>query len=208
MTELFKYYSLVSGFPTLLVIIEFFYFLRRDQRLLRWGTVALEIMILVVPLVLLRIFEAECGVRAGTALFSPAYGYFVYALIILCQLAYFYCSYRKRMQSPFPEVLINCLLLTGVIINILIAIRLASWPGIIAICLPAAMLFILMLVNNHRLMIYTLEDVDTDITEPAPRGWPSSTCLFLLQMRPVGKFLLLGTLCIPMLILLTRIMLL
>lgn len=55
---------------TLLVIIDFFYFIGRDQRLLRWGTAALEIMILVVPLVLLRVLEVECRLRLGQALFD------------------------------------------------------------------------------------------------------------------------------------------
>jgi hypothetical protein len=208
MNGLLAFYPIISGFPTLLVIIDFFYFIDRDQRLLRWGTAALEIMILVVPLVLLRVLEVECRLRLGQALFDPAYGGFFYSLIVLCQLAYFYCSFRKRMSPPLVEVIINCLLLTGIALNIVIAARTGSVAGIFFICLPATMLLIMMLVNNHRMLIYTLEDVDAGSMEPALRGRLSSACLYLLQMRPVGKFLLLMTLCLPVLLLLIKILIL
>jgi hypothetical protein len=208
MNYVFNLYPIISGFPTLLVIIEFFYFINHDKRLLRSGKIVLELMTLVVPLILLRVFEITLGLKVGAAFFDPAYGYFIYILIILCQLAYFYCSYRSRIGSPLLEVLINCLLLIGIILNLMIAIQLASLPGILAICMPAAMLFILMLVHNHRLLVYTLEDVDADLLEPAKQGRFSRTCCYLLQMTPVGKTLMLLTLCIPILVLLTKLMLL
>lgn len=93
--------------------------------LLRWGTAALEIMILVVPLVLLRMLEVECRLRLGQALFDPAYGGFFYSLIVLC-------------------LSLTC----------------------------------------------------------------TSACLYLLQMRPLGKFLLLMTLCLPVLLLLIKLLVL
>jgi hypothetical protein len=204
-----NYYSLIAGFPTLLVIIEFFYFINRDKRLLRSGAAALDIMILVVPLVLWRMFEMEGRLAPGEALFDPKYGNFIYTLILLCQLAYFYCSFRKKPSSPLPEVLINCLLITGIILNMIIAVRMAAIQaiaGILFICMPAAMLFMLMLVHNHRLMIYTLEDVNADYPEPARKGRLSSIFLYLLQMQPVGKVLLLITLCLPVIALLIKIL--
>lgn len=208
MNGLLVYYSFISGFPTLLVVIDFFYFIGRDQRLLRWGTAALEIMVLVVPLGFLSVFEFECRLRLGQVLFNPAYGVFIYALIVLCQLAYFYCSSRKRMPTPPVEVIVNCLLLIGIALNIMIAVRVDSLPGILFISLPATMLFVLMLVNNHRMLIYTLEDVDAGSMEPVPRDRLSSICQYLLQMRPPGKFFLLMTLCLPVLLLLIKIMIL
>jgi hypothetical protein len=64
----------------------------------------------------------------------------------------------------------------------------------------------LMLVHNHRLMIYTLEDVNADYPEPARKGRLSSIFLYLLQMQPVGKVLLLITLCLPVIALLIKIL--
>lgn len=186
MNDILRFYPAISGFPTLLVILEFFYFIKQDRRLLRWGAVALEVMILVVPFVLLRVYEVILGMKLGEALFNPAYGWCIYTLIVLCQLAYFYCSIRKKMATPLWEVVINCLLVLGILLNILIAVELAAWPGILTICLPAILLFILMLVNNHRLLIYTLEDtpelVDVNVPEPAPaRGRLFKTCMRMLQ---------------------------
>ena len=160
MNEIVKFYSFISGFPTLLVIFEFFYFMKQDRRLLRWGAVALEIMILVVPFILLRSYEVIMGMKIGEALFNPAYGWFMYVLIVLCQLAYFYCSLRKKMASLLWEVPVNCFLILGIALNIIIAIQMASLVGTLVICLPASLLFIQMLVNNYRLLIYTLEDTD------------------------------------------------
>jgi hypothetical protein len=152
MNDVLRFYPVISGFPTLLVIFEFFYFIRWDRRLLRWGSVALEVMILVVPFVLLRAYEVVLEMKLGEAIFNPAYGWCIYILIVLCQLAYFYCSFRKKLAPPLWEVVINGLLVLGIVLNIMIAIQLAALPGICTICLPATLLFILMLVNNHRLL--------------------------------------------------------
>jgi len=198
MKDVINYYWIISGFPTLLVIIEFFYFINNDKRLLRWGTVALEIMILVIPLALLRKYETASDVSIGTALFPPAYGQFIFMLIILCLLVYFYCSCRKRMGAPLLEVLVNCFLLIGIALNIVIAIQLASLSGIFFICLPAALLFVLMLVHNHRLL-------KSNTDQPA-EGRQITTCLYLLQMRPVAKVLLLVILCLPVIVWLIKML--
>jgi hypothetical protein len=208
MTNILSFYPFISGFPALLVIIEFFYFIKNDKRLLRWGKLALELMILVVPFILLQVYEHMLGLKIGEGLFTPPYGYLIYALIILCQVTYFYCSYRKCIASLIMEVVINCLLLIGIAVNIMIGVRLASVPGILAICLPAVMLLILMLVHNHRLLIYTLEDADTTFLEPAPRGWLSGNCAYLLKMPFVERLLMLLILCIPVFMLLIQVMVL
>src|SRR4051812_14757484 len=149
MNDVVRFYPIISGFPTLLVIFEFFYFIKQDRRLLRWGAVTLEIMILVVPFILLRSYEVIMGMKIGEALFNPAYGWFMYTMIVLCQVVYFYCSLRKKM-APLPwEVPVNCFLILGIALNIIVAIQLASVPGILVICLPASLLFIQMLVNNY-----------------------------------------------------------
>ena len=201
-------YSIIAAFPALLVVIELFYFINHDKRLLRSGKAVLELMIMVVPFSLLVCYEAALGLKVGGAIFNPSYGYFIYGLIVLCQLAYFYSSCRDSPNSPVSEVLINCLLLIGIVLNVLIAIQLASLPGILAICMPATLLFVLMLVHNHRMMIYALEDVDAGLLEPVGRGRLSRACRFLLQMRPTTKLLTLMTLCIPILVLLTKVLLL
>lgn len=208
MNYIIGYYSIISGFPVLLVIIEFFYFIRRDKRLLRWGTLLLDIMIFVVPLALLMDLETCYSSMTDRFIIPHAKRIPVYGLIMLCLSAYFYSSSRKKIAHPVMEVVINCLLLIGVAENMLIAIRLGNAAGILSICMPAAMLLILMLVNNHRLLIFTLENLDSHVPEPAPRGRLFFTCLYLLRMRPVAKLLMLLTLCIPVLVVLTKVMLL
>lgn len=58
---------------------------------------------------------------------------------------------------------------------------------------------------NHRLLLYTLEDLD--VLEPAPRGWPSRVCSRLLRMRPAERIAILIILSLPVFAPLTKMFL-
>ena len=199
-------YSATVSFPALLVVIEFFYFFQTGQRLWRWGAALVEIIVLVIPVTLLMKVDSGDSLGNDTIIF-PAVRVYVYLLILLCQVAYFYSAWRQRLAAPLKELFINCSLLLGVVINILLVIRMQDLPALLAINLPATLLLILALVRNHRLLLYTLENMDADFPEPAPRGRFSKACWYLLQMKPVVKICLFTALPLPAVVWLTKIML-
>lgn len=187
-------YAMVMAFPAVLAYVDVIYCLCTGKRIFRWGALLLEVVVLVLPPLLLSFADAGDS-RGNYTIIYPLYRPVVYTLILLCLAAYFYAMWRKKLAAPLLEVLIHCTLLLGVVLNILIALRMRSPDTLFLINLPAALLLILALVRNHRLLLYTLEDVD--VLEPAPRGWPSRVCSQLLRMRPVERIAVLIALSLP-----------
>jgi hypothetical protein len=187
-------YGVMMVFPVLLTYIDVFYYFSTGRRIFRWGAPLLEMFILVVPPVLLYFSDVGDGSGNDTIIF-PLYRPITYSLILLCVIAYFYAMWRKKIAAPLLEVFIHCLLLLGVAMNILIVLRMRRPETLFLINLPAALLLILALVRNRRLLLYTLEDAD--ILEPARRGWASRVCLGLLRMAPVESTVILIILTLP-----------
>ena len=200
-------YATVVSFPALMACMEFFYSLSTGKRLWRWGAPLLEIVVLVLPPFLLYMVDAP-DYQTRSSIIYPNARLIVYTLILLCLTVYFYATWRKRLASPLWEIFINCSLLLGVMVNILLMIRVQDLLACICINLPAALLLILALVRSHRLLMRTLEDTYVDVLEPAPRGWFSRACWYLLKMRPLAKTLVLITLSLPACALLMKVMLL
>ena len=70
-------------------------------------------------------------------------------LVMLCIVAYFYASYRKKLAWPPLEVIVNCLLLLGVLLDVALGIQICNlWEWMFFI-LPVAIIFSGMLVDNH-----------------------------------------------------------
>jgi len=165
-------YAVVMGFPAVMTYMDVIYCLCTGKRMFRWGALLLEVCMLVLPPLLLYFYDA--GDRQGNyTIIYPAYRGAVYTLILLCLGAYFYAMWRKKLAAPLLEIIIHCFLLLGVVMNILIALRMRTFDTLFLINLPAALLLILALVRNHRLLLYTLED--KDVLEPAPWGWTKRT---------------------------------
>ena len=165
-------FAVVMGFPAAMTYMDVFYCLYTGKRMFRWGALLLEVVMLVLPPLLLYFFDA--GDRRGNyTIIFPLYRPVVYTLILLCLVVYFYVMWRKKLAAPLLEIIIHCFLLLGVVLNILIAVRMRTPDTLFLINLPAALLLILALVRNHRLLLYTLEDVH--VLEPAPRGWTKRT---------------------------------
>jgi hypothetical protein len=187
-------YGVTMVFPVLLTYIDVIYYFCTGNRIFRWGALLLEAFILVLPPVLL--FFSDAGDSKGnyTVIF-PLYRPIIYSLILVCVIAYFYAMWGTRPAAPVLEVFIQCSLLLGVLLNILITLRMRRPETLFLINLPAALLLILALVRNHRRLLCTLEDVDT--LEPAPRGWLSRVCLKLLQIPPMESAAILIILFLP-----------
>jgi hypothetical protein len=197
-------FAVVMGFPAVLTYMDVFYCLYTGKRMFRWGALLLEAVMLVLPPLLLYFFDA--GDRRGNyTIIFPLYRPVVYTLILLCLVVYFYAMWRKKPAAPLLEIVIHCFLLLGVVLNILIAIRMRTPYTLFLINLPAALLLILALVRNHRLLLYTLEDVD--VPEPAREGWLARACWRLLRMAPVERAAVLIVISLPVIAPLTKLFL-
>jgi hypothetical protein len=99
---------------------------------------------------------------SGSALFSPGHHLSIYTLIALCMIAYFYSSWKKRIDSPVIEVMTNCLLLTGIVLNIFISIQMREVWFWLAGNVPIIILFIFALMKNHQLALASIGEERLD----------------------------------------------
>ncbi|HVU53741.1 MAG TPA: hypothetical protein VHD83_01745 [Puia sp.] len=58
-----------------------------------------------------------------------------------------------------------------------------------------SLLLILAMVRSHRMLLYTLEDVD--VLEPARWGWLTRACWRLLRLTPVERAAVLVVISLP-----------
>jgi hypothetical protein len=138
----------------------------------------------------------------GTAFLSPSHRLSILVLVILSLAAYFYSARRKNMAPPALEVLVNCILLIGVVLCIMIGLQEEEWWAWVITCLPAGALFVIALIRNHALALATLRAQ----ADEGPRlvRW----CRKILLMPVFAKIPLLLLLCLPVLLVLISILLL
>lgn len=185
----------------LLIVFGFLNFLWKGKPVLEKWFRPSEFIVILVPGILL---SQDIGMKnnccGDTAVFSPEHRVSVFVVVILVAMAYFYCSYRKRITSPIAEIVLNCLLLVGIALNILIGIQLNQWAAGFLIT-PLISLILTVLIGNHRLALNHVE-------EWTGGGRITRFCRALLHLRPLAKFPILLVLCLPLLILLTGILML
>jgi hypothetical protein len=190
--------------PLLILIIELIGFIIKGKRIVH--IVLIRIVEIISLIILPYIYAADnttndcCG---DSTAFSPQHQPTILAIVILCLIAYFYSSYRKRMAAPIVEVFVNCLLLIAVFLNIFIAIQ--TKDVMYASCgnLPIIILGILMLVKNQQLFYnYAKEEIFT------PKNIFEKIAWQILNLKPIQKFPLILILCLPILIILSAILLL
>ncbi len=189
--------------PGALALIAFVLFLF-SRRMWPWLLRTTELLSLLgVPVFFLSTFDFEhknecCG---DSAFFSPAHRLTVYILIALCMVGYFICTYRKRIAPPVVEVLLNCTLILGIVLNVVMMIHSAEpflWPIGHA---PVVMLFLMRLALNHHLFVAHLHDFQA-------HNMVEQLCIGLLRANAFAKFPLLLVLCIPLLAVLAGVMML
>jgi hypothetical protein len=110
----------------------------------------------VIPLVMLApiaVLFSDLGQKndccGESALFYPEHRLSLMVLILVCVTAFFYSVYRKRLAPPLLEVIVNCFLIIGVIVDLVAGLQLRGggywYFGII----PVAGQFLLALTENH-----------------------------------------------------------
>ena len=164
----------------------------------------------VLPLVMLApiaVMFLDLGVKndccGDSAIFSPEHRLSTTVLILICVAAFFYSAYRKRLAPPLMEVIANCFLIIGVVMDLLVGLQLREaecwYFGII----PVAGQFLLVLMENHFMAINSLNDAEA----PAENGF-IKVCRRIVFSPAWQKIPLLILLCLPLLIVLVAVLLL
>lgn len=124
--------ELLFTLPVILVVLivlgvalDFMYYCINGKRLFSplLSRIIETLVVLGMPLFYLGLFDFQqdndcCG---DTAIFSPEHRLTIYAWIALSAAAFFYSAFRKQLAPPLLEVIVNCLLLLGIVLNVFIA---------------------------------------------------------------------------------------
>ncbi len=137
------------------------------------------------------------------SLLAPKHRLSVYALIFLCAAAYFYSALRSKTAPPLMEILVNCLLIAGLGLNIVVSIQDEEHVGWI-ILIPHNLLLIMMLAQNHLLMV---QEMGLQNELPLRSGRVVQFCWYLLRLPVFVKFPVLLILCLPVLLCLSAVLL-
>jgi hypothetical protein len=143
---------------------------------------------------------------SDSAIFSPGHRLSIAVVAGLSVAALFYSSRRKRLAPPLLEVIVNCLLILGIILDVAGGIQLGSkdiqWIIWVLGILPIAFQFLFALADNHGLAL------ESGLDEEAPGEHRGMTlCRKLLCSPSWTKFPLLLLLCLPLLTLLAAALL-
>lgn len=187
----------------LLVYIDTIGYLGWQKRVLHRGVqIVLDLFALLVhPGIYLFLFDfgEDNDCCSDSAVFSPEHRLSIYVLIVLCVVAYFYCSFRKRTAPPLTELLVNIFLVIGIVLNIFIAVQIGDGLALLANPVIIA-LFIMMLGKNHQLLVQQLKQL--------PENTKPNALMVFLTAHPLIKFPLLLIACLPVLALLACVLLL
>jgi hypothetical protein len=190
----------------LFAVFFFLYYITTGEALRRPVVLVTEIISIIGgPLLYLWAMDRGDNRCCGdSAVFSPAHRLSVYILIIVCIAAYFYSGYRRSISSPVIEIIINALLLTGTLLNVLIFIHNKDERWLSALGnTPIILLYVMMLAINQQRLISHIKE-----WEIHPRNALERIALKILLQKPIVKFPLLFLLCLPLLVIITAVLLL
>ena len=137
-----------------------------------------------------------------TAMLSPHHRLSILVVTVISVVAYFYSSRRIRLATPGIEVVVNCCLLVGMMLWVVIAFHMQDLPFFIFFSLPQLVLFVLVLAKNHALALASLNSEEAG--EPVLLRW----CRKILLLKAFKKIPLLLLLCLPVLVVLAGVLLL
>ena len=136
--------------PGTIIVVDFMVLLFTGRRMGVKGFPVYEALIMSYALVYLGLgLQGENLCCGDSTTFSPDHRLSIDTLVILCMIAYFYSSYKKKIASPVLEVATNCLLLTGMVLNIFICIQIGEWEFWLVGNVPIIILFLFALLKNH-----------------------------------------------------------
>jgi hypothetical protein len=197
---------LLIGLPGALVILDFLSHIFAGRHFVNRALFkAVEICsIVLIPTLYLSFSDTGITLDccSESILFSPDHRLSIYVLIILCIVAYGISSIKDQIQSPIIELLTNCFLITGVILNIFIAAHLKEFLLLLLGNAPIILLFLLALKKNHTLFLHSVIEEDKH-----SRTFFESFCWKILNLEIYKKVPALIILSLPLLILLASFLL-
>ncbi len=195
----FILFSILAG-------IDFLGFLIKKKRIFgKFYTKVIEVAVVIgSPWFFLYIFDIglDNDCCNDSAVFSPEHSSTIYFWIITCTIAYFYCSFRKQIAPPIIEVLTNCLLLLGIILNVFLAFHLEDF-FIISGNLPIILMFIIVLIQNNSKAVDLFDEENYNASNKLV-VWSYQ----ILTLPPVLKYSLLLVISLPILVVAGAILLL
>ncbi len=216
-------YALFPFFiPMVLIIIDFVFFLVKGKRItINIGMTIFMVICEIMALIVYPIWYADfggkndccgyinnAGLGAGTALFSPEHQLTMGVIIVLCLIAYFYSEFRKKLLPPIVEIILNCFLLIGIILNIFVTFQIKTFMEAFLGCFPIILSFTLMLAKNQQLFIKEQETNENQQNTFSPSNYFERISWQILSSKSLIKFPILLVLCLPILVLLSAILLL
>lgn len=184
--------------PVALAFIKFFKFVSRGKEYLERNEFQIleGVSVVVLPFLFLLTsdFQHQNDCCGDSAVFSPEHRLSIYVLIVLCLASYLYCALRKSLASPLAEVLVNCFLLMGVVLNIFVSIQLKEWMLWLLGNVPLIIFFVLMLLRNQ----YMFLDYYAGNNEK-PRSLIEKASWYILRQKILYKFPILLIACLPIL---------
>jgi hypothetical protein len=196
---------ILFGLPLIISVIDFLGFLIKGKRIVHIVFIRIiEIAaFLVLPYLYLSLDTFKNNCCGESTAFSPEHQLTMWVIIGLCLAAYFYSSYRKSISTPILEVLVNCFLVLGIVLNIFIGIHTKSYLIAALGDLPIILLAIMALAKNQKAFVE--QSVDLEFSEK------SKLTIFarkILNLQPLVKYPILFVLCLPILLLISTTLLL
>ena len=200
------YYLMVVllGLPALFAWLDFLKYLFTGETFYKSLTHVIETIIMLFALaVLLMDLDAKNDCCGDSATFAPGHTLTITVLVLLSLGAYFYSSYRKTIAPPILEIVVNCLLIIGFLLDLVVGIQEISSVTWIFGNGPIATYFLIMLAQNHK---KAMESLDEEAGIHDSRF--ISLCRKLIFLHPLAKMPILLVLCLPVLIVLVWVLLL
>ena len=186
--------------PGLIVYIDFVKYAGTRKRLFPpvLSRIIDLFVIIVYPIVFLVAIDSgtEIDCCSDSPVFAPAHRFTLYCWIALPVLGFFISTFRKSVFPPIVESLVNCLILMGFLLNLIIAIHLHTEPGYWVFGnLPIALLFLIVLMENHQRILSVVY-----ISQAQPESGITGFFWRILNEKVLTKYSILLLLGIPIFI--------
>jgi len=194
----------IFGIITILSVCDLLAMMVDDRRIMRKSFLKISeaLAVFFVPLLFLLAMDADTknDCCSESAFFSPDHRLSIYVMIVICEAAYFYSSYRKTLASPLIELFVTSFLLIGIVLNVFVAIQTNSSYWLLGNVSIIAF-FLSMLLQNHQLLIAEMSAWDR-----SSMNLVEKFSLAVLRSGFFIKYPVILIICLPLLALLSAIL--